>query len=164
MPSWTDNDGASHPLKINGQKARQLANECQLDLMRCLVKTGHIQVILEALAESPETLMAACACVEHIPARDLDDYYGLWDGDAFESASVALLEAIADFFPQRPRQILTTLISKMKQASQMIGDKAVQVATQQIDQMDFYSALKELKTHGNGGTGSAESSAPVRNY
>lgn len=157
--TWTDNTGHQHPLKIDGSTAKRLLRDCDINLLTCLVDTGHIQTIIARLAEQPELLMAACACVEQIAEDQQDKYFSLWDGDAFQTASVALLEAIADFFPVRPRQILTTLIVKMTEAAEMVSGKALADVMTQIQRTDFSSALSESLTRGGGGTGSAASSA-----
>lgn len=157
--TWTDNTGHLHPLKIDGATAKRLLRECDINLLTCLVDTGHIQTIIKRLAEQPEVLMAACACCEGIDEKSQDKYFSLWDGDAFQTASVALLEAIADFFPVRPRQILTTLIGKMTEAAEMVGNRALATVMKQLEETDFSSALSKSPTLGNGGTGFAASSA-----
>lgn len=157
--TWTDNTGHPHPLKIDGATAKRLLRECDINLLTCLVDTGHIQTIIKRLAEQPETLMAACACCEGIDEKTQEKYFSLWDGDAFQTASVALLEAIADFFPVRPRQILTTLIRKMTEAAELVGGRALTAVMKQIEETDFSSALSKSLTRGSGGTGSAASSA-----
>lgn len=157
--TWTDNTGHMHPLKIDGATAKKLLRECDINLLTCLVDTGHIQTIIKRLAEEPEVLMAACACCEGIDEKSQDKYFSLWDGDAFQTASVALLEAIADFFPIRPRQILTKLISKMIEAAELVGNKALTSVMAELERTDFSSALAGSLTRGNGGTGFAASSA-----
>jgi hypothetical protein len=157
--TWTDNTGHPHPLKIDGATAKRLLRECDINLLTCLVDTGHIQKIIQRLADEPEVLMAACACCEGIDPKAQDHYFSLWDGDAFQTASVALLEAIADFFPVRPRQILTTLISKMIEAAEMVSGKALTAVMKQLEETDFSSVVDRSQTRGGGGTGSAESSA-----
>ena len=158
MGTWIDNQGTSHTLEINGVIAKKLRTQYDLDLMPCLVKLDAVEGILQRLSESPELQMACCACVEGIADKDLETYYELWDGDAFESAPVALLQAIANFFPRRPRAILHRLISKMKSATEAIGDKAEAMAMAHLESLDCISALNASLMPGNGGTESAESS------
>lgn len=153
MPQWTDKAGKAHTLEITGSIARQMKQQIDIDLMQCLVDQAGIESILKRLADSPETLMVACAIAEGVAADD--SFFAVWDGDSFEAASVALLESIANFIPRRPREILHRLIVKMKAANDAIGDKATAAAMATIEKLDFSSALSQSLIRGNGGSGSS---------
>jgi len=156
VPQWKDKSGNLHTLEITGSIARQINQKLSLDLMQCLVDQAGIETILKRLADSPETLMVACAIAEGVQADD--SFFAVWDGDSFESASVALLESIANFIPRRPREILHRLIVKMKAANDAIGDKATAAAMATLEKLDFSSAISQSLIRGNGGSESSASS------
>jgi hypothetical protein len=157
MRIWKDSQGKSHQLKLDGRIAQRLKSVCEFDLLKCLVDRSHMQMILTQLAMDPALLMAVCAETEGIQPDGQDEYFSNWDGDSFEQASSALVEAIADFFPVGPRQILLKLMEKTRAASAEIQPKVMDQANRILDQMDFTSELEKLLIPGNGGTASVPS-------
>ena len=155
MRSWKDSQGKSHLLKIDGRVAQRLKAVCNLDLLKCLVDRQQMGVVMSQLASDPALLMAVCAEVEGVESDAQDAYFAEWDGDSFESASTALVEAIADFFPAGPRAILLKLMEKTTAASKSIQPKVIAEANRILDQMDFTSELEKLLMPGSGGTVSA---------
>ena len=158
MRIWKDSEGKSHELKIDGRVAQRLKAVCELDLLRCLVDKNQMGVIMTQLASDPALLMAVCAEVEGVDQDAQAEYFACWDGDSFESASTALIESIADFFPAGPRAILLKLTEKTTAASKAIQPRAIAEANRILDQMDFTSELGKLLMPGSGGTASVQSS------
>ena len=157
MRIWKDSQGKSHELKIDGHIAQRLKAVCNLDLLKCLVDRNQMGVVMTQLASDPALLMAVCAEAEGIDEEGQSEYFGLWNGDSFESASTALIESIADFFPAGPRAILLKLTEKTTAASKAIQPRAIAEANRILDQMDFTSELEKLLTPGSGGIASVQS-------
>ena len=153
MAVWRDSTGKDHVLRIHGQKASELKTALGLDLMACLKNPQAVEAVLRQLQE-PAMVMACCAKVEGIPDQQVAAFYELWDGDAFESAGAALMEAIADFFPKAPRQVFRRILEKAMTAVQKTQASSLEAAMVAVEKMDFHSVLNASETLGNGGTAS----------
>ena len=158
-PEWIDRHGKPHPLTITAAQALQIRNRTGIDLLKCLVDIHHIDNIVKTISVQIELLMVACAVIEGIGPAEEHKYFDLWDGTSFETAGRAFLEAMADFFPQRPKTLLRQAINKIQKAQQTVGDRAIKLATKALDEIDFTSLLTNSATRGSGGSGSAVSSA-----
>ena len=152
---WIDINQVPHELRINGAIARDLKTRAGLDLMKCLAQLNHVDEILRTVSEDLGTLMVACAVIERIPVDKLDAYFELWDGNSFETAGIAFMEAMTDFFPERPRALLGKVISKSVAMQNMLQAKAMAAADTFLNSPDFALALEKSMTHGNGGDGFA---------
>ena len=149
MATWTDNTGNLHTITIDVRKARQLKASCEIDLLQCLTEPNHIEAVLRQLNQV-ETLLAAVAICEQIPEGKLDAFFELFGGEQIEAASLALLKAITDFFPPRPKALLTAVVDKIQTAHATLGDRALAAAMSQLEQMDFTSVLERSAMAGTG--------------
>lgn len=159
MSTWTDRNGKDHKLHIHGQLAGKIKTATGIDLLACLKDPGAISEVMQRLQE-PEIVMAVCATIENIADDEVEAYYEKWDGDAFESAGKALLEAIKDFFPRGPRAVLHRLLEKTITAQTRRTDLGISKALETLEAMDFDSVLSQSPTLGNGGTAFVQSSEP----
>lgn len=151
MAVWKDSTGKDHVLRIHGQKASELKAALGIDLLACLKNPQAVEAVLRQL-EDTAMVMACCAKIEGIPDDRVEEFYSLWDGDAFESAVAALMEAIADFFPRAPRQVFKRILEKATAAVQQTQASSLKAAMAAVEKMDFSSVLSGSETLGNGGT------------
>lgn len=153
--TWTDNQKNRHDVLITVAVARRLKAECELDLMACIRKPEGLHQILHRFADNPEEIVAALSVIED--SKDPTAFAGLFDGEALEAASEALLSGIADFFPSRPKKALLALLTRCKQAAEMTGDKAVEDIETLLNSPDFLTAVSTSITHGSGSNDSSAS-------
>lgn len=156
MATWTDNQAKEHRLQIDVLTAMRLKKKLGVDVLACLKNLAGVEPLINQVSD-PATLIAVCAEVEGIPDTEIENYFTLWNGDSFESASVAFLEALFDFFPQRPREILQKLMNRICTAKRISEDTASKAIDRVIESMDFTSMLNGSAIRGNGFTESAES-------
>lgn len=160
MARFTDVNGVEHELKITYPAAKRL-RAAGVDLLKCLAEPAETQNVLAAVAD-PETLVACVVELLQVPAAEVPAFLELFDGDVFERAGVALLEAITDFFPQRQRQILQELQKSLTAWRETAGAAVQDLAVQQIRNLDWASVVSASAARSNGSTESAEPPASIR--
>jgi len=156
MATWTDKTGTTHHVEIDVPTARRLRDECNVDLLQCLLSANHIQRVLESLTEDPVLPMTCVAIVEDID--DVDGFAKLFNGQALQDASGALIEAIIDFFPEPQKSILRRLWNRTTEAMLQMHTTATAEVLKAIDDIDLDLVLKNLTTPGSGSSESLESS------
>jgi hypothetical protein len=147
---WTDRHGTTHRVAFTVRQAMQIKEHCGLDLLATLHATDHVDPVLTRLAENPSLVLAVLSIVESIAEKDLNAFYDLFDGDAFQAASEALIWGLIDFFPSRPRRILLAILKRTQSQWAAIGDQAEQEIIEKINQPEFTSVLSQSMTHGSG--------------
>ena len=138
MAKYTDRNGTEHCLNLHGKACAEVKKRIGIDFMQCIKTPKAVEDVLQKLSE-PAAVMATCAVIEGVPLEKLDDFYGLWNGDTFEDATNALLEAIADFFPKGPRAVFLRILEKARDAVQRKQEVGTAKALQMLEQMDFLS-------------------------
>lgn len=136
MATYTDRSGTAHRLRIDGLICRKLKQETGIDLLECARSPKAIEHVLRQLND-PEVIMAACAVIEGVAADSVETFWASWDGDTFEAATSALLEAIADFFPKGPRAVFSAILSKAKAAVHRAQEIGTKKALQMIENEDW---------------------------
>ena len=155
MASWTDRHGDAHEVLITLAVAKRLARETSLDLLDARRNQDSVHGLMSQLAD--DELRIQCLAVVH-GADDMEAFWGLFDADAMDSAELALLEAIVDFFPARTRQILTRLLQRTQAEAEAMANEAAASAMEEISELDIRSALKKSMTDGSSSSASSASS------
>jgi len=131
MKSFTDNAGRLWTLAVNVAAIKRVRAICDVDLNSIVeldAKNNPTAKLLERLSTDPVLLVDVLYAV----CKDQADKLGVTDeqfgaamvGDGIEQASMALLEAIADFFPARRRELMHKLLSRAKQLDTVMLDEA----------------------------------------
>lgn len=145
---WFDRNGQRHDVLITLQEATRLRDECDLDLPKALVNSRYLQPVYQKLHEDPSRVVSALAVIEDV--EDPEHFGSLFDGDALQQATDALLFAIAAFFPSRQRRVILTLLTKCREAAEATSDRGMDAALDLMNQPGFISELSESATRGNG--------------
>lgn len=151
MATWKDSTGTKHVLRITVPKASELKTSTGVDLAACLTDQRAVEKVLKQL-QDPVILMACCATIEGITDDKVDAYCDLWDGDAFENAGEAIMEAIADFFPEAPRRVFKAILQKATTAARRAQEIGLEAAMEAVAKMDFSLVPNESETRGSGFT------------
>jgi hypothetical protein len=123
MP-FTDARGRSWPLTINVNTVRRVKAACGVDLLSLvnLSAEGVTCDLLDRLAGDPCLLVDVLFELVRPSADDLhvspEAFAEALDGDALEGATVALLEAVIDFFPAAKRKALKAMLDASRRFAQ----------------------------------------------
>lgn len=163
---FTDAAGDDWFVSLNVATNRRIREELDVDLLNLSDETLYARLLVE-----PELLVDVLqvALEKQAEKRELDAY-GFAErlaGDVLEAAALALLEAIADFFPSRRRQLLEKAIQKsralmdrqMDHAQTLLdGPEMEQLAEAELQrtQQDLRKRLNTL-TRGDSSTNGPES-------
>jgi hypothetical protein len=123
MTHFTDNQGRTWVLTVNVDAIKRVRQLTDVDLLT--VVGGDL---LERLAEDPvllcDVLFALCKPEADAKQVSDEDFGRSMSGDAIETATTALLEAIADFFPSRKAALLRSASQKLEHFRGKVLDHA----------------------------------------
>lgn len=128
MKTFTDNEGRDWQVAVNVDTIRRVRSSLDVNLM------GAVQGdLLEELSADPVMLCNVLYVVCEHQAEDRQvsdaDFGRAMAGDAIENATVALLEELVDFFPQRKRRVLARALAKL----QAVEERAIEYAEARLD-------------------------------
>jgi hypothetical protein len=123
MSRFVDNAQRTWSLDLNVTLLRQIKQDLDVDLYRL-----DDQSMLMRLASDPfllaEVLYLVCREQAESQGVSPESFGTGLAGDAIDAASTALLEAIADFFPNPRKQLVRGVIAKLKDLDQAMLDQA----------------------------------------
>jgi hypothetical protein len=134
--TFKDTNGRDWLVTVNVATVKRIKEKLNIDL---LDKLG-IQ-LLEGIAADPIRLadvlyviVEAQAAAVNPPITDVD-FGSALSGDSLEEASVALMEAIADFFPSARRKMIQDALGKVKEVEKRLLDRAAtMLASDQLNE------------------------------
>lgn len=80
-----------------------------LDRLAIDLADPEFRDLIKLEGDSVLTARVIFLLVDDDPAPDPDDFFDAFDGDTFEAATKALIEAVANFFPPARRSLLSKL-------------------------------------------------------
>jgi len=123
MSSFKDNQGRSWQIAVTINTVKRVRSLLDIDLLA--IVDGKL---LERLVNDPVLLVDVLYAVvkpyadeEGISDADFGDALA---GDAIDAATTALLEGLADFFPQRRRELLHRALGKLREVEARAMDLA----------------------------------------
>ncbi|MEX0654868.1 MAG: hypothetical protein WD151_12160 [Phycisphaeraceae bacterium] len=133
MNSFTDSQGRTWTLTVTVDAIKRVRRLTEIDLLEAV--SGRL---LERLAGDPvvlcDVLYALCRPEAESKQVTDEDFGRAMAGDAIEQATAALLEALADFFPSRKRQLLKQAGAKLSELEAKVLDHAeAQLSSGAID-------------------------------
>jgi len=142
-----DNDNREWRIAINVAAMKRVRSLIDVDLMGILDGT-----LLEKLVSDPVLLCDVVYCLIKPGADEKgvsdEDFGKAMGGDALEHATQALLEELADFFPQKKRALLRKALMKLK----ALEEKAMAVAEKRLDSPELENEMEAaLRAGGTGG-------------
>lgn len=153
MKSFKDNAGRSWVVSVNVDTIKRVRALVNVDLLTVL--DGQL---IERLAGDPVLLCDVLYAVLK-PEADTQgvsdvDFGKALAGDAIEHATAALLEELADFFPQAKRRLLGKALSKLKAVEQA----AANLAEKRLDGVDVGQVLEAALRNAGDSSGSSPAS------
>jgi len=148
MKVFKDTAGREWQVAINVAAVKRVRSLIDVDLMGILDGT-----LLEKLISDPVLLCDVVYCLVK-PEADAksvsdEDFGKAMGGDALEHATQALLEELADFFPQQKRALLHKALVKLK----ALEEKALAAAERKLAGPEIENALAAMFETGGSSSG-----------
>ena len=158
MKTFKDNAGRTWPVTVDVSAVKRVRSLLDVNLLDVL--DGRL---IERLAGDPVLL---CDVIYALVKPEADakgvsdeDFGRAMAGDAIEHATTALLEELADFFPQGKRRLLQKALSKLKTWE----EKAVAAAEKKLEspelEAEMDAALESAGLTFGGSSGSSQGSS-----
>ena len=152
MPKFKDLKGREWPVLITTDAVKRVRSECEgLDLLA--VADGKL---FERLLADPvllvDALWAVCkpAAAALTPPVTADDFGSAMGGDAIDTGTTALLEAVTDFFRSGQRATFKAALAKVLQAEGIATARAQKA----VEAIDVEALLAQQSTPGGPSTAS----------
>lgn len=135
MAQYRDMNGVQHVVKINMKARRRIREATEWDVLEMAHNPQRLTEFLDALKLDDSIVYDMLGAIEQIEPTAIEDAA---DGTTHEKASAALLEAIADFFPEGSpmknglQDLLTTVLEAQETARRAISEQ-VEAAVQALD-------------------------------
>lgn len=154
MHSFQDKNGKKWNIELNVGTAKRVKSECGIDLVNVITmsRDGKAQAsALERLAEDPILLVDVLfsLCKEQAKEFEIDDFAfaELFNADAVEQASNALMEEIINFSQPAKRKALTRIYRTAKDFAARMDKQLEQILESPELDAEIESAL--TKSFGN---------------
>lgn len=154
MHSFQDKNGKKWNIELNVGTAKRVKSECEIDLVNVITMShdGKAQAsALERLAEDPILLVDVLfsLCKEQAKESGVDDFAfaELFNADAVEQSSNALMEEIINFSQPAKRKALTRIYRTAKDFAARMDKQLEQILESPELDAEIESVLK--KSFGN---------------
>lgn len=143
MKKFKDSEGREWSFRITLGSIRRVKEARNINLLD--IASEAFGAMFDKLAD-PIALgeMLFILCMDEAEKRSLSEsqFYDLFVGDVIETARVALLEEIVDFFPGAPRrQALRTMIEKFRELEKV----RTEMTAQRVQMMDVKNLQAQLE-------------------
>jgi len=159
MKTFTDNAGRTWTVSITVDAIRRVRSLCDVDLMDVLGDGALLDRLIADPVLLCDVLFAVCKDQADTQNVSDTDFGRAMAGDAVEQATSALLEALADFFPGRKREVLHKVIRKLNRYT----DQAAELAATRLDDpaldAEIQRTIEEAFRPGDSSGSAPESSA-----
>jgi hypothetical protein len=152
MQTFKDMAGATHTINITIGALHKVKAETGVDLLD-IFHAERSAACLDAINSNPFLL---CDIIYSATSTTLskEQFAGVFDGDAVEAATEALLNAITDFSRRHQRPLMAKVLQKIKQVEQ----KGTEAAMAILDDPKMDQMLESILKSGLSSTESLESS------
>lgn len=163
MKSFTDRQGRSWAIEINYTSLRRVHALTGINLTRIVDPQANV---MEQLTGDPFVLFD---CLVAILQPQLDEkevtaeqFGEALDEESGDKASMALIEAIIDFFPEGKRMLLKRALTKVLTAAERRQLATLDQALQAVESPEFYQAIETaLDEAGRLTSGSSATNSPA---
>ena len=166
MKSFTDRQGRSWTIEINYTSLRRVHALTGINLTRIVDPQSNV---MEQLTGDPFVLFDCLIAIlqPQLDEKDVtaEQFGEALDEESGDKASMALLEAIIDFFPEGKRMLLKRALTKVLTAAERRQLATLDQALQAVESPEFSQAIETAldeasrSTSGSSATNSPASSA-----
>jgi microcystin degradation protein MlrC len=148
MRQYTDTQGQPHPIELNLGIRKRIRDHLGIDLVQLARDPKQLEALLNRVSDIDQ-LMEFCSFIESVPVEQLEC---CWNADTAESAGIAVVEAIADFFPASSplKKPLMNLMDKAKAGQAIAADAIERKLMQAVDEFDLSMVDTKQTTQTNG--------------
>jgi hypothetical protein len=162
MKSFTDRPGRSWTVEINYTSLRRIKAATGIDLTRLVDPRSDV---MSRLTDNPFVLFDCLVALLQPQLNEkgltADQFGEALDEETAEHASVALIEATIDFFPERRRMLLKRAFAKVTTAAERRQTATLDQALQTIESPQFAQAIETALDEASPSTsGSSATNSP----
>ena len=143
MKSFTDRQGRSWTIQINYTSLRRVRAVTGIDLTRIVDPKSNV---MEQLTGDPFVLFDCLVAIlqPQLDERELtpEQFGEALDEESGDKASMALIEAIIDFFPEGKRMLLRRALTKVLTAAERRQLATLDKALQAVESPEFTQAIE----------------------
>lgn len=166
MKSFTDRQGRSWTIEINYTSLRRVHALTGINLTRIVDPQANV---MEQLTGDPFILFDCLVAIlqPQLDAKEVtaEQFGEALDEESGDKASMALIEAIIDFFPEGKRMLLKRALTKVLTAAERRQLATLDKALQAVESAEFYqaieTALDEASRGGQLTSGSSATNSPA---
>lgn len=140
MKSFTDRQGRSWTIEINYTSLRRVNALTGINLTRIVDPQANV---MEQLTGDPFVLFDCLVAIlqPQLDEKDVtaEQFGEALDEESGDKASMALIEAIIDFFPEGKRMLLKRALTKVLTAAER---RQLDRALQAVESPEFYQAIE----------------------
>lgn len=159
MSSFKTTDGRTFYVPVNYLTVKRVRDLCGVNVLDIL---GPGEKLSSFLTDDVKLLEVVCAVVRpqlaDIDWSD-DKFFSVVDGEVIRAATEALIDEVANFFPEPRKGLVKKVIARVRSAAAEMQRRQVAAAEAALSQADFDAALR---TPGNSGSILPASSASSR--
>lgn len=146
MKSFKDATGRDWEIAINVDAIKRLkGSEVAINLLDLVNKESNL---IQRFCSDPillvDTLYVLCKVQADSKGISDEDFGRSMGGDALEHATTALLEEVANFFPQGKRQVLLRAIEKINQIQSTANQAAMKFLNSGAIDQELQQRLSEI--------------------
>lgn len=123
MATFTDRNSRTWTLRLTISRAEAIKDRLNLDLA-----DPEFRDLIKLEGDSILTARTIFLLIDDNPPPDPDDFFDAFDGDTFDAAAKALIEAVSDFFPPARK----SLLSKLRETTEAAIDRQLAKAMARI--------------------------------
>lgn len=148
MRQYLDATGKVHKIEITLQTRRDVRDVLGIDLVMLSRDPASLESLLHRVSDV-DKLIEFCGVLEGSTVEQLE---AEWNADTAEAAGIAVVEAIADFFPQSSplKKPLQSLMDKAKAGQAIAADAIEQKLMRAVDELDLLTVVSQQTIPTNG--------------
>lgn len=142
MSSFRTTDGRQFLVPVNYLTVKRVRDLCGVNVLDIL---GPGERLASFLSDDVKLLEVLCAVVRpQLKELDWSDdqFFSVVDGEVIRGATEALIDEVANFFPEPRKGLVKKVIAKVRSAAQEMQTRQIAAAEEAIRKADFSAALR----------------------
>lgn len=149
MPTFKDNENRTWAVSLTGLGVKRIKDELRINIVDGFDLSAKAKRnVLQDIGDDPTILfdILEVLCRDQFSKHQVtgEQFAEALFGDALESATTALMEALCDFFPSLKRKLLRALMTRMQERKNAVTeeqiDQAVSLAVDRVMNPSFPSS------------------------
>lgn len=146
MKTFTTTDGTAWELRVNVGTIKRVHDETGLRLTDLFATNNKMAEFFSDDLKFCEVLFATVRPQAEKLGKTVDDFLSGIDGTVITEAVGALMEELADFFPEPRKGLLKKAMAKYREAEEKVTTEGVQNAERMLTEADFETLIQQTRT------------------